>query len=138
MPKRLAPAEVAASRIISAYLHAPVVQHDDGTKPGMHDLDIRYPVGRRGAVEVTAAEDESLAADYGALRGHALLRDERLTRGWLAVVRQGADVNRLRKTLPDVLHRLEQAGVFEASLYTARSSDEQFGVGQRVGHQRRR
>jgi hypothetical protein len=27
-----------------------VDQHDDGTEPGMYDLTITYPDGRRGAV----------------------------------------------------------------------------------------
>ncbi len=125
MPKSLSQAELAACRVIEAHLGVPVEQYDDGSQTGMHDLDILYPDARRGAVEVTAAEDQALAADYGALRRRPVLHDGRLTRGWLAVVRQSASVNRLRAELPDVLHQLERAGVYEASVYRQGSPHEQ-------------
>ncbi len=55
--------------VVRAQLQVPVVQHDDQSVAGMYDLKIEYPDGRVGAVEVTAAEDQDLAARQGALAG---------------------------------------------------------------------
>lgn len=125
MPKSLSAAEVAAGKVIAAHLGVPVEQHDDGSQPGMYDLTICYPDGRRGAVEVTAAEDQAQAADYGALRRRPILHDSRLTNGWLVVAQRGADVNRLREELPDLLHQLERQGITEASVYSIWSPEGQ-------------
>ncbi len=95
--------EDAASAVIRAHPGVPVRRHDDQSKPGMHDLEIAYPDGRRGAVEVTAAEDQRLAAGWGALAKQPVLRDERLSRGWLVVLLPNASVNTARALLPDLL-----------------------------------
>lgn len=113
--------EHAAARVIAAHIGAQVVLHDDGSAPSMYDLEIRYTDGRRGAVEVTAAEDEQLRADYGAIQGpRSVIEDERLTGGWLVLLRSGARVKAARAALPDLLVRFEAAGLDDVSLYRQR------------------
>lgn len=46
--------EVWAQRCIAFALGVPVTQHDDGSQPGMHDLNIEYADRSPGAVEVTS------------------------------------------------------------------------------------
>ncbi len=116
--------EDAASAILEAHLGWPVIHHDNQSSPGMYDLEIRYPAGRLGAVEVTSAENEQLAADFGALHKNPILRDRRLQRGWLAVLRPSASVKVARSRLADMLVLFEAVGISEASVYTVRSLDE--------------
>jgi hypothetical protein len=111
--------------VVRAHLQVPVVQHDDQSVAGMYDLKIEYPDGRVGAVEVTAAEDQDLAARQGALTGRrALLQDDRLAHGWLVVLCDTAQVNAARERLPRLLMRLEAVGLQEASVFSAGGLDE--------------
>jgi hypothetical protein len=106
----------AARAIIAAHTAAEVLAHDDGSRPAMHDLVIRYPDGRVAVVEVTSAEDQRRAGDYGALRRQPVLRDERIEGGWLVILKEGASVNKARRLLPNVLFRFEEAGLTEVSV----------------------
>ena len=110
--------------VIEAHLRTLVSLHDDQSLPGMYDLTIRYPDGRVGAVEVTAAEDQDWAARQAAVSACPVLRDARLKGGWMVVLRQGAMVNTARARLPDLLWRLEQAGIDEASVFSAGGFNE--------------
>ena len=106
--------------VVRAHLQVPVVQHDDQSVAGMYDLKIEYPDGRVGAVEVTAAENQDLAERQAALAGRrALLLDDRLTHGWLVVLRDSAQVNVARERLSTLLLRLESVGLQEASVFSA-------------------
>ncbi len=88
--------------------------------PACTTSKIEYPDGRVGAVEVTAAEDQNLAARQGALAGRrALLQDDRLAHGWLVVLRDSAQVNVARERLPRLLLRLEAVGLQEARVSLA-------------------
>ena len=95
-------------------LDVPVAQHDEGSKPGMHDLDVLYPDRPAAAVEVTAAADGESIALWKLMNG----RSERwqvneLAGGWRVSVMPAARAKRLRKELPTLLLRLEQTGIRE-------------------------
>jgi hypothetical protein len=112
--------------VVQAHLQVPVVQHDDQSLAGMYDLKIEYPDGRVGAVEVTAAGDQDLAARQGALAGRrALLKDHRLAHGWLVVLCDSAQVNVARARLPTLRLRLEAVGLQEASVFSTGGLDEE-------------
>lgn len=90
-----------------------VVQHDDGSRDGMHDLDI-LRADRRDAAEVTAAADAEsiqlwkLVTDRGdrwivpALKG-----------GWSVTLEPSARAKRVLVELPDLLAEMERRGVRE-------------------------
>jgi hypothetical protein len=46
-----------ARQVIEAELGVPVVQHDEGSMPWMHDLNAMYTEGRCAAIGVAAAAD---------------------------------------------------------------------------------
>lgn len=103
---------VAAS--IKATLGLTVEQHDDGTQPGMHDLNIITTGGSPAAVEVTAAADPDSIALWKLVNG----RDERWTvpdlqGGWLLNLEPTTRAKRLFKELPAFLGELEGKGVTE-------------------------
>ena len=52
--------------VIAAAPDHPVRQHDDGSRPGMHDLDVDLADGRVGAAEVTAAAAARVHGDLEA------------------------------------------------------------------------
>lgn len=96
----LRPEEQWARSVISRALGVPVVQHDDGSLPGMHDLDITYGDRPPRAVEVTAAADGEAIALWNLLNG----QDERwvepaLAGGWLVSLLPTARAKRVRKEL---------------------------------------
>jgi hypothetical protein len=94
-------------------LGAPVEQHDDGSRPGMHDLTIRYPTRAAAAVEISAAaapesvELWKLMNDNQGGRWHV----EGLRGGWLVAVLPSARQKRLQTELPSLLSGLEAAGI---------------------------
>lgn len=110
---------------VEAHMGAPVVQHDDQSTPGMHDLEIHYADGRVGAVEVTAAEDEQLAARQAAISREPELRHRGLKHGWLVVLAEGARVKTARTELPGLLSALERAGSLDVDVFTAASFDDE-------------
>jgi histidine triad (HIT) family protein len=67
--------------------------------------------GRLGAVEVTAAENETLAATQGAISKQPILRCPDLRFGWFVLVAPGGNVNLVRQQLPAILRRLEEHGI---------------------------
>jgi hypothetical protein len=94
-------------------LSVQVVQHDDGSRDGMHDLDIVRP-DRRDAVEVTAAADAE-SIQLWKLVNH---RDERwivpsIDGGWHVTLDPAARAKRVLSELPDLLAEMEQRGVRE-------------------------
>jgi hypothetical protein len=99
----------------------------------MYDLEIHYPDGRLGAVEVTAAEDEALAATQGAIGSRPLLHDARLRRGWFVVLSERPAVNLARTRLPDLLVQLEAAGLEQASVFDGQDWDQEQQVLQPEG-----
>jgi len=106
----LRPEEEWVRRALEAALGAPVVQHDDGSMPGMHDPDI-VRSGRRDAVEVTAA------ADAAAIELWRLVNDsddtwtvEASAGGWMVWLRPDARAKRILAELPAVLLEMERQG----------------------------
>jgi len=105
--------KVVAATIMTT-LGLKVEQHDDGTQPGMHDLDIITVDGSPAAVEVTAAADPDSIQLWELVNG----RDERWTvpdlkGGWMLHLMPTARAKSLLKELPAFLGELEAQGVTE-------------------------
>ena len=87
-----------------------VRQHDDGTAPGMHDLDIWVDGRRVGAVEVSAAVDPSALELWNLVADGDLWTDGSLFGGWRVTVERTASARLLKTHLPSLLHALESQG----------------------------
>ena len=98
-----------ARQVIEAELGQPVAQHDDGSRPGMHDLDVFYGEGRRAAVEVTAAVDPESTELWNIVNGRGRWEEPDLAGGWGVTVKPNA--RHLRRELPPFLRSLERAGI---------------------------
>lgn len=101
-----------ASDMIAATLGMTVRQHDDGSRPGMHDLDIVRPGRPPAAVEVTAAADRYSIQLWKLINGS----DERwmapaLHGGWMVSLEPNARAKRIRSELPALLADAEEHGV---------------------------
>ncbi len=106
--------EKVVAATIAATLGLRVEQHDDGSRPGMHDLNIMTAEGGPAAVEVTAAADPDSIQLWKLVNG----RDERWTvpnlqGGWMLHLRPTARAMRLLSELPAFLEELEGKGVTE-------------------------
>jgi len=106
--------EEVVAATIAATLGLRVEQHDDGSRPGMHDLNIMTADGGPAAVEVTAAADPDSIQLWKLVNG----RDERWTvlyllGGWMLHLEPTARAKRLLKELPAFLEELEGRGVTE-------------------------
>lgn len=103
-----------ARRCISTALGGiDVVHHDDGSEPGMHDLNIAYTDRSPGAVEVTAAADPASIELWNLVNSGDRWRVPGLVGGWLVDVSPRARGRRLLAELPALLKQLEQAGFEE-------------------------
>ncbi len=105
--------KVVAATIMTT-LGLKVEQHDDGTQPGMHDLNIISMDGSPAAVEVTFAYDPDSKELWKLVNG----RGERWTvedlqGGWMLTLKPTARAKRLRTELPAFLGELEGQGVTE-------------------------
>ena len=109
MPK-LRRLEEAALSMIALALDTPVIQNDDGTAEGMHDLAICYPDGAWGAVEVTSAADGDSIAVWNLLNGRDRWIDSRLAGGWSVVLSPLAPRRLLKREIPALLQELETSG----------------------------
>ena len=98
-------------RVMEADLGVPVEQHDDGSKPGMHDLDVIWGEGQRASVEVTAAVDADSTELWNIVNGQGRWVESDLAGGWLVHVKPNA--RQLRRRLPPFLRSLESAGIRE-------------------------
>jgi hypothetical protein len=99
-----------ARQLMEAELSVPVVQHDDGTRPGMHDLDVIYGDGRRAAVEVTGAVDAEATEFWNTTVAGKFVEPD-LVGGWFVLAK--TDARGLREKLPPFLRDLEGAGIRE-------------------------
>ena len=100
--------EKVAAATIAATLGVRVEQHDDGSRPGMHDLNVMTAGETSAAVEVTAAADPDSIQLWKLVNG----RDERWTvpnlqGGWMLHLEPTARAKRLLKELPAFLEELE-------------------------------
>jgi hypothetical protein len=112
----LRPEEHWAREIIAHALRVPVVQHDDGTVDGMHDLDVVYPDRPCAAVEVTTAADGESIALWNLLNGGGRWIEPTLSGGWTVSLLPTARAKRVRKELPPLLEMLERSGIKEFHL----------------------
>lgn len=117
--------------MIERALGVPVVQHDDGSRSGMHDLDIVFPDGQYGAVEATAAADAASIELWNLMNGGGRWIEDSLAGGWMVSVHPHARACRLRQELPHLLGRLERLGV--AELRTRRRGDGLEDVARDLG-----
>lgn len=105
--------EKVVAATVAPTLALVVEQHDDGSQPGMHDLNIMALDGTSAAVEITAAADADSIQLWKLVNG----RDERWTvpdlqGGWMLHLEPTARAKRL-KDLPGFLKELEGQGIDE-------------------------
>ncbi|MCW3159567.1 hypothetical protein [Micropruina sonneratiae] len=89
--------------------------HDDGSKDGMHDLDLVRDGRIFGCCEVTSAADEATIEFWNVANGGRQGRwtEPDLVGGWSIAARPTARVNKLRTALPEILRDMERNGVCE-------------------------
>lgn len=90
-----------------------VKQHDDGSTPGMHDLDLFRDGQRFGAVEVTSAADSESIPLWKLINPGQRWIEPQLAGGWLVAVLPSTSGKSLRTQLPPLLADLERVGVTE-------------------------
>lgn len=89
-----------------------VTQYDDGSQPGMHDLNVLDPRGDvMAAVEVTAAADAASIELWNIVNGGDTWIVPDLDGGWMIAFKPTARAKRIRAELPDLLREYERAGV---------------------------
>lgn len=97
-----------AACIEAAFPGVTVRLHDDGTRPGMHDLDlIRDDGSIFGACEVTAAADSASIELWNIVNGNGRWIEPNLAGGWMLVLSPRTRARRLLKEMPQLLQRLE-------------------------------
>lgn len=101
-----------ARQMMEAALGVPVVGHDDGSRPGMHDLEVLLPDQTRAAAEVTAAADPDCIVLWKLMNGDddRWVEDD-LQGGWVIGLIPKARAKRIRAELPDLLRRLESENI---------------------------
>jgi len=103
--------ELLAQAVIAAALRERVERTDDGSRPGMYDLEIQYSNGRRGAVEVVSTRDYQTEQLASSTLGKGHIADSALTRVWGVSVAPATIVKKMIGRLPGFLSRLEISGV---------------------------
>jgi hypothetical protein len=97
--------------MMEASLGVPVLQHDDGSRPSMHDLSVLYSSEDVGAAEVVAAADGGAIALWNLLNPGGRWCVDDLAGGWAVLVEMTARGRRIRNELPSLLRLLEKNGV---------------------------
>jgi hypothetical protein len=95
--------------LMEAELGVPVVQHDDGSGPAMHDLAVVYSDRQSAAAEVTSAVDAEQTELWNLMYGNGQWVEDDLAGGWGVTVSPNA--RQLRRDLPPFLRSLEDAGI---------------------------
>jgi hypothetical protein len=103
--------EAWAAGCLRAALGVDVTPHDDGSKPGMHDLQIDYPGRAPGAVEVTAAADAAAIELWNLVNDKGRWTVAGIVGGWAVELLPTARANLLKTELPALLEVLEREGV---------------------------
>ena len=100
-----------ARQMMQAELGSPVVQHDDGSQPAMHDLTIELGDGTPAAVEITAAVDGESVALWKLINdGDGRWQVSSLRGGWLVAVTPNARAKAILRQLPALLGTMEERG----------------------------
>lgn len=95
-------------------LGVPVVQHDDGSRPRMHDLSIVYDGRSAAAVEVTAAADAASIELWNIMNSGGRWQVPIIEGGWFVSLDPlVARARRLERELPELLGQLEKIKVRE-------------------------
>jgi len=102
-----------AANCIHHALVAEVRENDDGSSPGMHDLEIVYENEPPAAVEVTAAADADSIELWNLVNGSGRWVEPDIAGGWLVALLPQARAQRLRAELPALLDELERERVSE-------------------------
>jgi len=97
--------------MIEEALGIPIRQHDDGSEPGMYDLEILGPDGVMGAVEVTAAADPAALQQWNEMNGRGRWIVPDLQGGWVVHIRTGSSRKAIDAKLPLILKELESNAV---------------------------
>lgn len=106
--------EKVVAATIEATLGLRVEQYDDGSLPGMHDLNIVDANGERAALEVTAAADPESIQLWKLVNGRGeRWIDPNLRGGWMLQLQPTARANRILRELPAFLKELEGNGIKE-------------------------
>lgn len=101
-----------ASACIAHELGATVTKHDDGSRSGMHDLEVHYADGTRGAVEVTTCTDGKAQALWNATTGVKNWVEATLKLSWIGRFKRGCKLGpKWKPRLVKLLHTLEAAKV---------------------------
>jgi hypothetical protein len=90
-----------------------VEQHDDGSAPRMHDLNIVYSDQPSAALEVTAAADSRFTELWRLINGGGRWQVPTLAGGWSVSVDLAARAKCLQSDLPTFLLALEEEGIRE-------------------------
>lgn len=106
----LRPEEEWVRALMEELLGVPVVQHDDRSRPSMHDLSVQYPGRPPAAVEVTAAADAEMIEFWAQVDAGRWI-EPGLAGGWAVHASPGSRFKTLRRDLPTLLGVFEQAGV---------------------------
>lgn len=107
--------EDLARLFLASVLRVPVTVHDRRSGHSMHDLEIAYGDGRRGAAEVVSARTAKQAAQLAAVRRAGYTADRRLRHTWIARVPPDTVIKRVLPLLPEFIAELEQAGITDLS-----------------------
>jgi hypothetical protein len=115
--KELRPEEAWARDMVERALGLPVCQHDDGSAPGMYDLNIdpNPQTGvPRAIVEITSSIDADFTRTWKALNGaDDVLTIDGIEGGWLVTTLPLPPLKRLLAELPRLLLDAEGAGITE-------------------------
>lgn len=109
MPEMRGEERWVAACIEAALPGVTAVQHDDGSRPSLYDLDLVRGDVAFAACEVTAAADAESIELWNLINGS----DERwieddLSGGWLVAVTPRCQAKRLTKELPGLLREIEK------------------------------
>jgi hypothetical protein len=108
------PADRAATHLVRHCLpDVEVCLHDDGSQPMMHDLDLQWPDGHTGAMEVTLAIDaDLLRLDLRLARHGSVIPARETTRTWTLMLASGTtEVRAVRDKADHLLSLVERAEI---------------------------
>lgn len=102
------PEERWVAACIEAALPGVIVRHhDDGSRPGMHDLDLIEDDHVFAACEVTAAADAESIELWNLVNGGGHWIEPALAGGWMLTLAPSCRAKRLKAEAPALLARLE-------------------------------
>src|ERR1700689_3243616 len=107
--------EDLARLFLASVLRVPVTVHDQRSGHSMHDLEITYGDGRRGAAEVVSTRTAKQAAQQAAVRRSGYTTDKQVRHTWIARVSPDTVIKRVVPLLPEFLAELEQACITDLS-----------------------